>query len=37
MPHVAGSTEEGLAGIAAVVAENVGRLVRGEELLYRVA
>lgn len=36
MPHVAGSTEEAFGRIAEVVADNVGRLVRGEPLRCRV-
>ena len=37
LPHVAGSTEEAFARIVEVVIDNVGRLVRGEALLHRVA
>jgi len=36
LPHVAGSTEEAFARIADVVADNVGRLARGEPVLHRV-
>ena len=37
LPHVAGSTEEAFARIADIVADNVGRLARGEPLRCRVA
>lgn len=37
LPHVAGSTEESLDRIAALVAENVRRLKAGAPLLHRVA
>ncbi len=36
MPHVAGSTQEAFGRIADVVADNVGRLARGEPLRCRV-
>ncbi|MBK7402132.1 MAG: hypothetical protein IPJ34_39305 [Myxococcales bacterium] len=36
LPHVAGSTEEAFDRVAAIVAENVARLTRGEPLLHRV-
>lgn len=36
MPHAAGSTEEAFGRIADVVADNVGRLARGEPLRCRV-
>lgn len=37
LPHLAGSTEEAFDRIAAIVIENLARLVRGETLLHRVA
>lgn len=37
LPHVAGSTHESFARIADIIVDNVGRLVRGEPLLHRVA
>lgn len=37
LPHVGGSTEEAFGRIADVVADNVGRLIRGEPLRHRVA
>jgi len=36
-PHIAGSTEECWARIAAIAADNIDRLLRGAELLHRVA
>src|SRR5207249_3454468 len=36
LPHVAGSTEEAFERLAAVVAENLRRVVGGEELLHRI-
>lgn len=36
LPHVAGSTEEAFARVAAIVGGNVERLARGEPLLHRV-
>jgi phosphoglycerate dehydrogenase-like enzyme len=37
LPHVAGSTDEAFARIADIVVDNIGRLARKEELLYRIA
>jgi phosphoglycerate dehydrogenase-like enzyme len=37
LPHIAGSTREALGKIADVVAENVRRFARGEELIHRIA
>jgi phosphoglycerate dehydrogenase-like enzyme len=37
LPHVAGSTEESFARIAAIVLDNLTRLRRGEPLAHRVA
>ena len=37
LPHIGGSTQEAFQRIARVVAENVRRLQRGEELLHRIA
>ena len=37
LPHVAGSTRESFTRIADIVIDNLGRLVRGEELRHRVA
>jgi phosphoglycerate dehydrogenase-like enzyme len=37
LPHVAGSTEEAFARVADIVAGNIGRVMRGEELLHRIA
>ncbi len=37
LPHVAGSTVEAFDRIVTVIADNVGRLRRGEPLLHRVA
>jgi phosphoglycerate dehydrogenase-like enzyme len=37
LPHVAGSTEEAFDAIARVCAENIRRVLRGEEPLHRVA
>jgi phosphoglycerate dehydrogenase-like enzyme len=36
-PHIAGSTEESLERIAAIVGGNIDRMTRGAELLHRVA
>jgi D-3-phosphoglycerate dehydrogenase len=36
LPHVAGSTREAFSRIAEIVCENVRRLERGDDLLYRV-
>ena len=36
-PHVAGSTEESLTRISAIVTGNIQRVLRGEDLLHRVA
>jgi phosphoglycerate dehydrogenase-like enzyme len=36
LPHIGGSTEEAFARIVDVVADNVGRLARGEALRFRV-
>jgi phosphoglycerate dehydrogenase-like enzyme len=37
LPHIAGSTAESFARIAAIVAENIRRVVAGEPPLHRVA
>ena len=37
LPHVAGATVESFARIADIVAENIKRVMRGDEPLYRVA
>lgn len=37
LPHIGGSTAEAFARIADIVAGNVGRLLRGEPLLHRIA
>lgn len=37
LPHVAGSSEESFARIADIVADNIRRVSRGEEPLYRVS
>lgn len=37
LPHVAGSTEEAFDAIARVCADNIRRVLRGEEPLHRVA
>jgi len=37
LPHVAGSTEQAFAALVDVVVENVGRIMRGEEPIHRVA
>jgi phosphoglycerate dehydrogenase-like enzyme len=37
LPHVAGSTQEAFAGIAAIVVDNVLRLQRGAPLVHRIA
>lgn len=37
LPHVAGSTEEAFAAIAAIVVDNVARVQRGEPLVHRIA
>jgi phosphoglycerate dehydrogenase-like enzyme len=37
LPHLGGSTEEAFGRLAAVVADNIGRVMRGEEPLFRVA
>jgi phosphoglycerate dehydrogenase-like enzyme len=37
LPHVAGSTRESFARIADIVADNVARVRRGDELRFRVA
>jgi len=37
MPHVGGSTEETMRAVARIVATNMERVLRGEELLHRVA
>jgi len=37
LPHIAGSSAEAFARNADIVAENVRRAMRGEELLHRVA
>ena len=37
LPHVAGSTEEAFARVAAIVAHNVAAVVRGEPLIHRIA
>jgi phosphoglycerate dehydrogenase-like enzyme len=37
LPHVAGSTEEAFGRIADIVAGNIGRVMRGEELVHRIA
>jgi phosphoglycerate dehydrogenase-like enzyme len=37
LPHIAGTTEEAFTAVADVVADNLGRLLRGEPLLHRVA
>jgi phosphoglycerate dehydrogenase-like enzyme len=37
LPHVAGSTEESFGRIAAIVADNITRRIRGEPLLHRIA
>ncbi len=34
-PHIGGSTDVSISGIVKAVAENIGRLDRGEELLYQ--
>ncbi|MBI4231192.1 MAG: lactate dehydrogenase [Planctomycetes bacterium] len=36
LPHIAGSTEEALARTIEIIADNVGRLSRGEPLRHRV-
>ncbi|HKA86726.1 MAG TPA: NAD(P)-dependent oxidoreductase [Haliangiales bacterium] len=37
LPHLGGSTQEAFGRLAAIVADNVGRIMRGEAPLYRVA
>jgi phosphoglycerate dehydrogenase-like enzyme len=37
LPHIAGSTEEAFARIADIVAGNIGRVLRGEPPIHRVA
>jgi len=37
LPHVAGSTEEAFARVAAIVAHNVAAVVRSEPLVHRIA
>jgi len=37
LPHIAGSTEESFARIAAIVAHNVAAVLRGEPLQHRIA
>jgi len=37
LPHVAGSTQEAFAAIAAIVVDNVDRVRRGAPLVHRIA